>query len=71
MASGHASPEQELPNPGLTVTILKYMEDVTDRVLEGCYGWTMGTEERDAVINANISCNQCRGCRGEPIIIPW
>ena len=29
------SREEELPNPGLTVTFLKRMEDVTDRVLKG------------------------------------
>lgn len=29
------SPEQELPNPGLTVTFLVRMEDVTERMLEG------------------------------------
>ena len=30
-----ASNAEELSNPGLTVTIMKYMEDVTDKVLEG------------------------------------
>ena len=58
-----ASPEQELQNPGLTVTILKYMEDVTDRVLKGVTE-TMGNEERDAVINANISSINAEAVRG-------
>jgi hypothetical protein len=48
-----ASHEEELPNPGLTVTILKYMEDVTDSVLEGVTD-DMDDSKRDAVINANI-----------------
>jgi hypothetical protein len=47
------SHEEELPNPGLTVTILKYMEDVTDRVLEGVTD-DMDDSKREAVINANI-----------------
>ena len=29
------SGKEELPNPGVTVTILKWMEDVTDKVLAG------------------------------------
>ncbi len=48
-----ASHEEELPNPGLTVTILKYMEDVTDRVLEGVTD-DMDESKREAVVNANI-----------------
>ena len=28
--------EEELPNPGLTVTLMIRMEEVTDQVLEGC-----------------------------------
>ncbi|MGB8359036.1 MAG: S46 family peptidase, partial [Bacteroidales bacterium] len=49
-----ASNAEELSNPGLTVTIMKYMEDVTDKVLEGV---TEGMEagKREAVINANIT----------------
>ena len=27
--------EEELPNPGLTVSFLEYMEDVTEQVLDG------------------------------------
>ncbi|MEA1885757.1 MAG: S46 family peptidase [Bacteroidota bacterium] len=48
------SPEEELPNPGLTVTFLKYMEDVTDRVLKGVKR-RMSEEERDKIIESNIS----------------
>ena len=47
------SQEEELPNPGLSVTFLRYMDDVTDRVLEG-----VATDEpasgREAKISANM-----------------
>ena len=47
------SQEEELPNPGLSVTFLRYMDDVTHRVLEG-----VETEEpassRETKISANI-----------------
>ena len=45
---------EELSNPGLTVTFLKRMEDVTDKVLVGV---TVGMNDadRDKVIRANIS----------------
>ena len=46
------SKQEELPNPGLTVTILKRMEDVTDRVLNGVTD-QMSTGERDKIIQAN------------------
>ena len=49
-----ASNAEELSNPGLTVTILKYMEDVTDKVLEGVTDG-MDAVKREAVINANIN----------------
>ncbi len=49
-----ASNAEELSNPGLTVTILKYMEDVTDRVLEGVTNG-MDAVKREALINANIT----------------
>ncbi|HDZ41732.1 MAG TPA: S46 family peptidase [Bacteroidetes bacterium] len=48
------SREEELPNPGLTVTFLKYMEDVTDRVLKGVKK-KMSEKERNEIIEANIS----------------
>jgi hypothetical protein len=48
------SREEELPNPGLSVTFLKWMEDVTDKVLartsEG-----MSDEEREKIINENVA----------------
>ncbi len=41
------SREEELPNPGLTVRFLEYMEDVTDEVLEGTEVFdTEGREEK-------------------------
>jgi hypothetical protein len=46
--------DEELSNPGLTVTILKYMEDVTDKVLEGVTD-DMDAARREAVINASIT----------------
>lgn len=49
-----ASNAEELANPGLSVTILKYMEDVTEKVLKGVTD-DMDSEKRQAVINANIT----------------
>lgn len=48
------SREEELANPGLSVTFLKYMEDVTDKVLKGVKK-KMTEEERNAIIQANIA----------------
>lgn len=48
------SGKEEIPNPGLTVTILKRMEDVTSKVLAGTTE-SMSTEERDKIIGSNIS----------------
>ncbi|MCG8581570.1 MAG: S46 family peptidase [Bacteroidales bacterium] len=47
------SPEEELVNPGLTVTFLKRMEDVTERVLEGVSD-DMTTDERNKIIGTNV-----------------
>ncbi|HKK42546.1 MAG TPA: S46 family peptidase [Bacteroidales bacterium] len=47
------SRQEELVNPGLTVTFLKRMEDVTSKVLEGVRD-DMNDEERDKVIGGNI-----------------
>jgi len=47
------SNKEELSNPGLTVTFLKWMEDVTDKVLSGVTA-SMDPSERDKVININI-----------------
>ena len=48
------SREEELSNPGLTVTFLKSMEDVTDKVMEGVTK-EMTVEERDKKINSNMA----------------
>jgi len=48
------SRDEELPNPGLTVTFLKWMADVTDQVLKGVTD-NMSPEERDKIINQNIN----------------
>jgi hypothetical protein len=45
--------EEELPNPGLTASLLIEMKEVTDSVLEGV-GDNMTSFERQNIINANI-----------------
>lgn len=45
--------EEELPCPGLTVTSLQYMKDVTDKVLNGVTS-SMTEQEREKIINKNI-----------------
>ena len=45
--------EQEIPCPGLTVTRLVYMQDVTKEVLDGV-NEEMSESERDAIIEKNI-----------------
>jgi hypothetical protein len=57
------SREEELANPGLSVTFLKYMEDVTDRVLKGVKK-KMTEEERNAIIQANIADIQQEATEG-------
>lgn len=47
------SNEQELPNPGLSVTILKRMEDVTGNVLNGVTD-NMSPQESNKIIESNI-----------------
>ena len=47
------SAKEELPNPGLTVTFLKRMDDVTGRVMKGVTD-EMRPAERDSIISANI-----------------
>ncbi len=42
------SRQEELPNPGLTVTFLKRMEDVTDKVLSGVNDKMTGDEREKA-----------------------
>ena len=46
------SREEELPNPGLSVSFLERMEDVTDRVLEG-YTPEMTEEQRVDIVKKN------------------
>nr|MCR5036015.1 S46 family peptidase [Bacteroidales bacterium] len=48
------TPEEELPCPGLTVTMLKNMVDVTDRVLENITDAT-SDEERADIIKKHIN----------------
>src|SRR5690554_4078267 len=48
-----ASKEEELPAPGLKVTFMRHMEDVTKRVLEGV-SEDMDHETRQKAIRANI-----------------
>ena len=45
---------EELPNPGLTVSFLIRMEDVTDRALKGV-GDEMPQAERDSLVKANAT----------------
>ncbi|NOX86160.1 MAG: S46 family peptidase, partial [Chlorobi bacterium] len=45
--------EEELPNPGLTVTMMKEMREVTDQVLKGVTP-TMTEKERSKKIEENI-----------------
>ena len=47
------SREEELPNPGLSVRFLEYMEDVTDEVLEGTE--VLETEKREELIRINTA----------------
>ena len=47
-----ASRSEELPNPGLTVSFLERMEDVTTPVLRG-YLPSMSEAQRDSVVKAN------------------
>jgi len=58
-----ASNSEELSNPGLSVTIMKYMEDVTDKVLQGVTD-SMDPEKREAQINANINAINEEAVRG-------
>jgi len=58
-----ASNAEELANPGLSVTILKYMEDVTDKVLNGVTD-DMDKNKRDEIINANIAAINAEAVRG-------
>lgn len=48
------SRDEELPNPGLSVTFLKRMEDVTAKVLKGVTN-DLSSTDRDKIIDSNIS----------------
>ena len=54
---------EELPNPGLTVTFLRRMEDVTAKVLEGVVE-NLTEEIRDSIINSNISMIEKKAVEG-------
>jgi hypothetical protein len=58
-----ATKEEELSNPGLSVTIMKYMEDVTEKVLEGVTD-DLDAEKREALINANITAINAEAIKG-------
>lgn len=59
------SPDEELPNPGLTVTFLKEIRDVTDQVLESVDP-TMNEKERSEAIARKISIIQAEAAEGSP-----
>ncbi|MBN1198458.1 MAG: S46 family peptidase [Bacteroidales bacterium] len=68
-----ASMDQELPNPGLTVTFLVRMEDVTSRVLEGVPG-NLQENERDMRIRKNIRSitkKETEGTHYNASVIPY
>ncbi len=48
------SKEEELPDPGLAVTFLKRMEDVTDKVIKGTSEAMTGSDH-DKIVDSNIS----------------
>ena len=67
------SRDQEMPCPGLYVTFLKRMEDVTDLVLRGVTD-NMSDEQRQKIINANsseISAGATRGTEFSASIRPF
>src|SRR6056297_110793 len=55
--------EEELPNPGLTATFLKRIEDVTDKTLEGVTD-DMTKEERKEKIRENMKAIQDDAVKG-------
>lgn len=54
---------EELPNPGVTVTLLKYMEDVTAKVLHDISD-DMPAQEREKLISSRISDIQAKAVQG-------
>ncbi len=57
------SKKEELPNPGLRVTLLKWMTDVTDSVLTGTND-EMSNDEREKIIKSNIDKIEARAIAG-------
>ena len=58
------SREEELPNPGLTVSFLEYMIDVTDEVLKG-YKPKMTEEKRIALVGKNSKKIEEKAVKGK------
>ncbi|RIH67254.1 S46 family peptidase [Mariniphaga sediminis] len=61
------SREEELPNPGLSVRFLEYMEDVTSQVLEGTNN--LSAEEKERKIQSNILCVAKEASDGEKYMV--
>lgn len=57
------SRKEELANPGVTVTLLKWMEDVTDKVLAGVID-EMEPADREKLISSNIESIQKKAAEG-------
>ncbi|MFO7621499.1 MAG: S46 family peptidase [Bacteroidales bacterium] len=57
------SGDEELPNPGLSVTFLKWMEDVTEQVLKGT-GSSLNPSDNEKIIDTNISDIRTEATRG-------
>jgi len=56
---------EELPNPGLSVSFLEYMTDVTDQVLKG-YKPKMTEEKRNEIIAKNTKKIEEKAVNGNP-----
>ena len=56
---------EELPNPGLSVSFLEYMQDVTDQVLKG-YKPKMTEEKRSELIAKNTKKIEEKAINGNP-----
>jgi len=68
-----ASLEEELPNPGLTVTLLVRIEDVTEKVLAGVENG-MNQLQRMHLIKQNVDTIEkkaCQGTRFEAKVLPF
>jgi hypothetical protein len=57
------SRKEELPNPGVSVTILKWMEDVTEKVLLSVTD-NMVSSDREKLISSNIDSIQKKAVEG-------